>query len=298
MTEPPAGTARPRRIVLVTSFALLAALFGAGGMAVGNHVFLSFAYMVPIGLTAWVTGLVPALLLACACAFDWLLVGLDASPGMHGAIPIADAIVELGFYTVIAATLHALHRSLDHERALATTDDVTGVPNRRAFYERASLEIERLRRAGAPLTLVFLDLDEFKGVNDRFGHRAGDEVLRGTARTLRRSLRAVDFVARLGGDEFGLLLPSTNEEAARTVLVKVRDELRSTFAAEGWPVTSSAGAVTFSRAPSSIDAALAEADLLLYAVKGAGKNGVAHRSLDSGAHQRVAGGKDAAHTRA
>lgn len=298
MREPPAGTARPRRAAVALFSLLLAAAIAALGLVFGDHVSLSLAYVVPIGLMAWHVGRGPALVVSLACAYDFVLLGTTAGhPEPTPYAPFWSAAVEFGFFAIIATTLDALRRSLDHQRSLATTDDVTAAPNRRAFYERATLEFERMRRSQEPLTLAFLDLDDFKEVNDRFGHRAGDDLLRSVAQRLAASLRKVDFVARLGGDEFAILLPDTNEEAARLVLGKLREELGAVTLAQGRPVTSSVGAVTFWKRPRSIDGALAEADALLYSVKASGKDGAAHRSVDTPAVAPVAVLVGGGHTR-
>ena len=108
----------------------------------------------------------------------------------------------------------------------AVTDLLTTVLNRRGFYQGIRLEIERARRNGEPLTIVCIDLDGFKNINDRFGHDSGDLVLREVASTLRENLRVTDWVARLGGDEFALLLPGLADDSAATFLQKMQALLR------------------------------------------------------------------------
>jgi diguanylate cyclase (GGDEF)-like protein len=114
---------------------------------------------------------------------------------------------------------------LAKEHALARIGPLTTVPNRRAFYE--ALDKERLRslRYRRPLTIAYLDLDNFKRINDSLGHAVGDELLVQVAAGLRSNLRASDYVGRLGGDEFGVLLPETDATAAKLVLRKLRLQL-------------------------------------------------------------------------
>ena len=115
---------------------------------------------------------------------------------------------------------------------LARTDFLTGASNARAFYDQAQMEMSRLQRSGQPLSIAYIDLDNFKKVNDTRGHNEGDRVLKTVVETLKQTLRGGDFIARLGGDEFAVLLPSTNDEQSRAlmkrlhaILLKASDDL-------------------------------------------------------------------------
>jgi diguanylate cyclase (GGDEF)-like protein len=163
---------------------------------------------------------------------------------------------------------------------LATTDPLTGADNRRSFGERASMELARSRRYQRPLSLLMLDLDHFKAVNDRFGHAVGDEVLRTFAQVCRETLRDADVFARMGGEEFAVLLVETS--AGRASLVAER--LRANVARLAIPtpgatsdavsVTVSAGAATANEDDETLDALLARADDALYRAKRAGRDRV------------------------
>lgn len=135
-------------------------------------------------------------------------------------------------------------------------------------------ELERSRRTGRPMTVAYIDLDDFKGVNDRLGHPAGDDLLRRIAASLTKSIRRIDVVARLGGDEFTILLPETTEPEARAVLARAEKSIGATTKADRFPVTASIGAVTFSRPPISVDEVVSRADRTMYKVKQRGKNQV------------------------
>ncbi len=129
-------------------------------------------------------------------------------------------------------TLQAEVRSLRTERgelttalrdteALSLTDELTDLPNRRAFVQRLDQELSRSQRTGQPLAMVLLDIDNFKGVNDRYGHYVGDMILRSYAQSMVRELRQHDLLARYGGEEFALLLPETSLDDARNAMVKL-----------------------------------------------------------------------------
>lgn len=167
-----------------------------------------------------------------------------------------------------------LRLSLRREKELARIDALTSVPNRRAFYEVLQRERHRLQRNARPLTIAYVDLDNFKEVNDNFGHKAGDSVLMTVASVMAGGLRKADVVARLGGDEFAILLPETNADAARQVMTKLHLRLMASMAQNGLPVTFSIGAVTFTVALESPEDLLQKADELMYFVKLHGKSNI------------------------
>jgi diguanylate cyclase (GGDEF)-like protein/PAS domain S-box-containing protein len=167
-------------------------------------------------------------------------------------------------------------------REQALTDPLTGLPNRALFEDRLRRALERARReAGAdgelpPLALAYLDLDGFKDVNDRFGHAAGDAVLREVGSRLREGVRTLDTVARLGGDEFALILPDIGSVAnARRLIEKLVDSLRRPFTHAGaaLAVSVSLGVSMLPRDGESAESLTARADEAMYAAKAAGRNG-------------------------
>jgi len=208
-------------------------------------------------------------------AYVWLTVysGLFLS---LGATRLHSALVTVGFgigllatglhdtltaWLLVSATVwgsgEALSRLAERVRRHAETDPLTGLLNRRAFVTAAEREHELAARTGADLTVVLVDLDDFKAVNDRDGHQAGDRLLAELAAAWQDALRPADVLARHGGDEFALLLPATAEEGAERVVARLR---------EAHPMTWSAGVADWARG-ASLDAAWAVADTKLYEMK-------------------------------
>ena len=149
----------------------------------------------------------------------------------------------------------------------ATTDGLTGLVNHRAFHDALRAEAQRCTRYGHPLSVAVLDLDGFKGVNDRHGHQVGDELLVAVARGLERMTRATEVVARLGGDEFAILLPETTAEGARATAERVRAAVAALPGAVAHGVTASAGVADLERTGST-EELLRAADRDLYRAKG------------------------------
>jgi diguanylate cyclase (GGDEF)-like protein/PAS domain S-box-containing protein len=165
---------------------------------------------------------------------------------------------------------------------LATTDHLTTLWNRRAFLEQMDIELERTVRDARPMSVLILDVDNFKPYNDEFGHLAGDEVLRGMARVLKKHARRSDFLARIGGEEFGVLLHAADRDGA----VRMAERFRVGIETTSWPrrrITMSIGAVTVAfpkpvprpKTPERSQL-LAAADRALYHSKEQGRNRVTH----------------------
>jgi diguanylate cyclase (GGDEF)-like protein/PAS domain S-box-containing protein len=175
----------------------------------------------------------------------------------------------------VEARTHELQLANQHLEELASIDPLTGASNRRHFLEQARIEISRAKRLGLPLSVIMLDIDFFKSVNDRFGHEAGDKVLVALAVTIHAALRGGDIFARLGGEEFILMLPGQDLSAA----IQMAERLRLLIAQNEVPdcpahITVSAGVAGLENETEEIDDLLRRADQGLYQAKNQGRNQV------------------------
>jgi diguanylate cyclase (GGDEF)-like protein len=191
--------------------------------------------------------------------------------------PFDDA--EVRTLTALAdASALAVHNATLHERIanLAVTDELTGLANRRRFLEGLRAEVQRARRYWRPLSLMMVDLDHLKTINDQHGHATGDEVLRGLAQILRATVRETDLPARLGGDEFAVLLPETKGEAAWAIAERVRASMQAwRLETGGAQMGSTVSIGVASCAPGEVPdlpGFLQMADHALYRAKAAGRN--------------------------
>ena len=181
-----------------------------------------------------------------------------------------EALIIERFGIIVALALDS-SRQRELLRTQADTDDLTGLLNRRGFNRRLEALLHQARRTSAPLSLVELDLDHFKLVNDHHGHLAGDAALIAVAGALMRSVRQDEFVARLGGEEFAIILPNAGAAAS----LAIAERCRSCVAAEGYtgpPLTFSAGVASYPVHAGDADGLLVAVDSALYAAKSAGRD--------------------------
>jgi diguanylate cyclase (GGDEF)-like protein len=240
----------------------------------GVEFSFSLFYLLPITLISWAISARLGLVFAILSSFAWIAVDIWSGNSNRTSNLFAymwNATTRLGFF-LLPVFMIRLNGALQREQELARTDFLTGVLNARFFHEMAQMEINRSVRYKRPFTIAFIDIDNFKTINDTFGHTAGDGVLRNIAMNIKAHLRKTDIIARVGGDEFVVLLPETNAQTAPVVISNMQRELLKGMNENGWPVTFSIGVLTLSATQISVDEILGKADQLMYAVKNNGKD--------------------------
>jgi len=252
-----------------------------GALRTATDAELAFASLavLPVLVIAWIGGKTHGLFAAFLAAAMWA-VGDIASGRQFSApwIPWANAVTRLMTYSLVVILAAQLRVLLEREHEHATQDALTGLQNRRAFLEAGASECERAMRYAHSLAVVFLDLDDFKQLNDTQGHDVGDGALRATARALRDALRSSDRVARLGGDEFAVLLPEIEYAAAIEAGHKISAAVTSALR-DFPPVKGSVGVAWFGEVDRRFSAMLKAADEVMYEAKESGKDDVRSRSV-------------------
>lgn len=193
-------------------------------------------------------------------------------PYLTSADPRLDELDEL------ARENARLRAEVERLRQLVHTDALTGLPNRRYLEERLEAEISRAARYGHPLAVLVIDVDDFKHVNDTWGHAKGDEVLVWVGRFIRSMLRSHDVVGRTGGDEFVAILPSTDREGAELIARRLRDELDALRGHPDHPVKMSIGAAAIGPGTGDAQSLIAAGDRAMYAAKGHNKRSRSRRA--------------------
>jgi diguanylate cyclase (GGDEF)-like protein len=262
-----------RRIIFFVLSLVLTGIFGAWDYVSDPDLSLLIFYLLPLFLAIWFVGDLAGFGIFLGIGIILLLDDIHSGHSYsHPALSYWNLGVKLAFFALILAVLSRLKKALRREQDLARIDPLTEVFNARHFDELAEMEIHRSERYHHSFTLAFMDVDNFKRINDEFGHSIGDSLLKVLAKTLQHNIRNTDILARLGGDEFALLMPETGPEGCQFALRRFQKNLMEAVEKNGWSVTVSLGAVTFLTPPPSVDAALSRADHLMYRAKQAGKN--------------------------
>lgn len=268
--------ARPKyQIVILCS--ILVVFFAVVDYITGPDLSVFIFYLIPVFIATWLLGNRAGILFSLLSASVWSLSDiLSFRVYSHAIIPYWNLLTELLFFLIVVYLLVVLKAALEQEKKIARTDFLTGAVNSRYFQEVAETEINRADRYKHRFTAVYFDVDNFKAINDTYGHATGDALLKESVRTIREHIRISDTVARLGGDEFALLFPETDFDTARAVLDKLRRKLVEVMEQQGWNVTFSFGMVTFNEPPDSVHQIVKLTDELMYQAKKQGKNGVVH----------------------
>jgi diguanylate cyclase (GGDEF)-like protein len=240
-----------------------------------GYAFILF-YMAPITAASWYADR-SGYFVAFLAAAVWTAATWWGTPPPRLLAPIVwSASVYLVVFLSVAVLTDRLRDALSYLKQAELREPLTGLANSGAFRQQLAEEIERGLRYGRIFTVAYMDLDDFKEVNDSLGHAEGDRVIRRVAQVLKESTRTTDVAARMGGDEFALLLPETPFAQAEGALKKLLSRVNEAMEEGGWDSSVSIGAVTFEAPVNSADEALRLSDRLMYQAKSEGGDGIHH----------------------
>lgn len=270
-------TTTQRRVTLVLSV-LGVVVIGYGNQIAQSllQVEIEVLFLIPIAAVSWACSrrlsLVFAMYAAIVATVSYVSVN---------SYPLASTVVEFvlhtGTFLSAALVVNLLASAMSRQTHRAYFDALTESINAERFREFVDREVARSARHERPLTVAFIDIDNFKRINDEHGHFAGDEALRSLAELMRHQVRGFDTVGRLGGDEFGILMPETDQSEAYAVLDRLRIRIAEHARERDWPIGASIGAVTVEgNAYSDVTSEdlIRRADAAMYRVKFTGKDGV------------------------
>ncbi|HSE39245.1 MAG TPA: GGDEF domain-containing protein [Acidobacteriota bacterium] len=266
-------------IVVLFMAVILVAFIGICDYKTEENISFYVFYSIPIFIASWYIGGWAGIIVSFASSMAWWLVDFknnESSP----LVLYLDTLLRLVFFVGISFGISFLHGSFEREKNSAHTDFLTGLPNRRTFIERISAEIERAKRYNRSITIAYIDLDNFKTLNDRYGHAEGDKALQKIASTLRLNIRTSDFAARMGGDEFIVFLPETNDTQAVSSLMHLHSSLNQVTQSQQLQITFTIGAVTYDKPTCSPEEMIKAADRIMYSAKRAGKNTIKHMNAN------------------
>jgi diguanylate cyclase (GGDEF)-like protein len=269
--------------LLYSAISLL--LLGWLDVITGDYSLVLF-YLIPVSIAAWFVGKRSGLLF-CLIAIVVRAIADESSSSFiltHSVLHYWNLLIELMFLLIMSLLFSVLKKNLEKEKKLARRDPLTDTLNRRSFFDLAEYEIKRSQRYHLQLTVAYIDLDNFKVVNDQRGHKTGDELLIAVVSTIRSNIRSSDILARFGGDEFVILLPDTSGDTSLKFLNEIHEHLDQTMARKGWSVSFSIGAVTYCKVPTTVDELIWHADELMYTVKHGGKNRLLHKEIGEVTH--------------
>ena len=243
-----------------------------------NIIDLKPLLVIPVLLASWYGGRKTGASIAALTALSLLLTNYNySSEHFYISSSPYDSIVVLIAYLFISTIVTNFRKVHGIEIIAADTDALTGLSSSRKFYTELENELNRSKRYGHMLSLAYIDVDNFKNINDALGHPVGDELLIQLSRTLQISLRTTDTIARIGGDEFVCLMPETEQIAAKSAIVNTEKKMNESMKKHNWDVSFSIGVVTFEKLPEDVTQAVKLADDLMYQVKRGKKNDIAYK---------------------
>ncbi len=267
------------RAALYLIIFLIVAFIGVLDFVTGYEIHVFIFYALPIAIATWYVGYRAGLLFAFVSIFTWYVADyLTDHAYSSSLIPTWNGLIRFAFFSFSVYALHIIREKLDLEESYADFDSLTSSLNGRGFRTRLPSIFSLIKREKQKYTMVFLDVDNFKTLNDTKGHAEGDKALQSLAEVMHFSFRSSDLICRKGGDEFILFLPNTDSDQAKKAISLFKERFDKIVQNKNWPIGLSIGACTFDSEQTDIEHATLLTDNLMYEAKNTGKNTIVFKT--------------------
>lgn len=268
---------KPNRILLILLVLLIIVILGILDLYTGYEIGFSFFYLIPITLTVMFLGFKAGLLVSILSTMTWYWVDLKSGSSYSNSfIPVWNASMRFGYFILHSYLLSRFLDLYEKVKIDSYTDPLTGIYNSRLLLILLEREVLKAKRSQLASTLIYFDLDNFKLINDQYGHAFGDSLLKIISNLVFESIRPYDIFARIGGDEFAILLPETDYDSADILIGRIIRRANTELTNMNLDTTLSIGAITFTDSNPGSEELMKIADSLMYEVKKSGKNNIKH----------------------
>lgn len=270
----------PARVIFTLSIMFIL-FMGYIDFITGHELVFSIFYLIPVTIIAWFNGKNSAFFASLLCGITGFYVFICSGEEYESILyPVWDCVVLVLMFIIISALIARMKNQMNIITSITRTDPLTGCYNRKYFYETVNRELEKSKRNGTTVGLAYIDLDNFKTINDTMGHKAGDFLLVKTAESVNHVIRTVDSLFRLGGDEFAILINNPVPSELSSMFARIEDRLHNDLPdMYRGLVTFSIGVVTCLSCSITAEDLVEMADNLMYEVKKSGKNNVLYREI-------------------
>jgi diguanylate cyclase (GGDEF)-like protein len=263
-----------KTLITIIGVALSIVIFYVDYIILGPEVTFTLLYLFPIVAVAWVSGFRPGVFVATLSIIEWGYIKFHNFQSPEISLFMLNIISKFVVFIFVIFIITQLKARIKKEKLFATHDHLTGVLNRKGFYEILEIEVYRAKRNRTSLGLAYCDIDNFKEVNDSLGHDAGDDVLIQFSKMVTSEIRKTDIFARIGGDEFVILFQDIDLRESKSIVRKIMNEFAKISERKEWPTTLSIGIGVFRSRHLDIKKMMTATDTLMYNVKKGTKNGV------------------------
>ena len=268
---------KPNKYIVLLISILTVAILGITDYISGFEMSFSIFYLLPISFTILLSDFKLGIIISLLSAFSWYLADISSGHIYNSLFtPIWNSVMRFGYFMIHTYFFSQFIKLYEKTKINSLTDSLTGIANTRYFMEFFEREIKKAKRTNLPFTLLYIDLDNFKFINDTSGHQVGDSLLKMIAKTVNGSIRPSDIFARLGGDEFAILLPESDYSESNNLIKRIKKTIETELKKNNWPITVSIGAITYKNFENTISEMIKQADDFMYKVKKDGKNNIEH----------------------